>query len=759
VIPNAAEWLRRRAALAGILVAAAAGTIQYREVFATRDPGSATASAKKGPGPFYLGVRLPRLDSGGLPPDLKALESRLGVGFSVVSLDRVEGPEILDELSAGVLDRGRVPMIAWAPWTTRRGAADVRRASLDDDLRVYADRLRDLGGPVLLRFAPRPDEPGSPWSGSGGMGPSEYRALWRRAVRAFQERGASNVGWVWTPGASPAASAFYPGDELVDWIAADLGGAAHGCERRQFSELYAPLRPRLLAHDKPVLVSDVVSTPCGDAGAWYLAALADIRSSYPEVRGLVTGDGWRAGDWSAASAAAIAAELGRMRVAAVAPPAGEPRPASHRGRTPAVRGAPGAYELIVDGRPFYVRGVAYSPDDWREGSLPLSRRRIEADLDAIRAMGANTIRRYGTGWYDHNVLTVAHEKDLKVLMGFWLAPDVDYLEDRDAVRAYETQVVKTVEALHKYPAVLGWVLGNETWGHLGRHFHQPRLTAVRRAYAELVERLAVRIHEIDPSRPVMTALEHTAQFPGELREFARFAPSLDVIGVNTYYEARFAALSATVESFDPGRPYLASEFGTDGYWDHELSERQADGLLRERPGSAKAEQYATAWTRFIAPDRGRNVGGIAYCWRERLEGTATWFGLTDARDRRMPAYFALRAAWTGEPAGAGPRISSIESRARHFEPEEAVDFRADVPAGDGLVFEWSLRGDELQDADAGLEPLDGGRSVRVRLPREPGAYRLYVHASGGDGRVDSASLAFHVAPRARAAAHAFGEER
>jgi len=773
MIPSAAGFLRRRAALAGFVVVSVGGTLQYREVARTRDFAPPEVSEAKDVGAFSLGVHL---QHAAMPSSLIALESRLAVGFSIVSVDQPGGPrrpgDFPGQLLRSALDRGRVPMITWAPWTAAipgegnhpgpaaggEAVAALLRGELDDDVLAYAEGLRELGGPVLLRFAPGADSPKSLWSAGGGRSPAEFRAAWDHVVRLFETRGASNVGWVWTPASIETSTEYYPGDGLVDWIAIDIhddGAAAP--EGRSLTELYAPLRPRLLAYGKPLLVGELGSAPGeGGGAAWYLEALADIRSKYPEIRGVVVGEARRAAlDWNGQVGDAIVAELRRLGSAPAVPRREEPRPTSPTRRKRCLRGGPGAYELIVDGRPFYVRGVAYSPDDWREGRIPLSRRQLEEDFTAIRSMGANTVRRYGIGWYDHNVLTVAHEKDLKVLIGFWLAPDVDYLEDREAARRYELQVVEAVERLRTYPAVLGWTLGNETWAHLDKHFSQPKLTRVRRAYAELVERLAARIHAIDPSRPVMTALEHSRRLPGALRDFARYAPSLDVIAVNSYYQPRLAALSATVESFDPGRPYLTSEFGPDGYWDHELGERQSNGLLRERSGSAKAEQYVSRWSRFIAADRGRNIGGVAYCWRERQEGTATWFGLTDAHDRRMPAYFALRAAWTGEPPARGPEVFSIQSRADQFEVDEVVEFFADARADDHLVFEWSLRRDEFRDADADLEPFDGGRAVRVRLPDEPGVYRLYLHVSGGDHRVDTASLALRVAPRGWLVGHVF----
>ena len=48
-------------------------------------------------------------------------------------------------------------------------------------------------------------------------------------------------------------------------------------------------------------------------------------------------------------------------------------------------------------KPFYIQGVAYNPThDWRDGFLPLDTQTTgERILAKSKAMGANTIRRYG----------------------------------------------------------------------------------------------------------------------------------------------------------------------------------------------------------------------------------------------------------------------------------------------------------------------------------------------------------------------------
>ena len=781
--------LRKYAAFGGLLVFVVAGVLQYREAVRTPDFSEPGPVENKDFGDFYQGVYLPENDQGVLPYSLAGLEDRIGVNFSIISTYQAWGPRSLENFPEDFLrstyQHGSIPMITWEPWTStfpekhkdpdlaanRKVFAAILRGEFDDYLWSYAKRLRDLGEPVLLRFAHEADNPLYPWSSAGGNTPAEFRAAWEYVFHVFEKAGASNVGWVWTPWDPAKLREYFPGGEYVDWVAADIlnyGKASRKGQWKSFSELYEEFRGGFLAYNKPILIAELGSTPYGgDQGGWYLEALSAIKTLYPEIGGLVLFHSdqdrnwvtdWRPEsgpdgiDWISEWRDPFVGEFGAALRGLGSNPTvtrvDSPHSQCERVDTAGtIQGEAGEYQLVVDGQPFYIRGVAYSPDDWHAGSVPLSRRRIEEDLSAIRSLGANTIRRYGTGWYDHNLLTIAQEQDLKVLMGFWFAPDIDYLEDEGTLRRYESEVIETIRKFNQYPAVLGWSLGNETWGLLKQHFDQPKLTRVRRAYSEFVGRLAVRIHAMDPNRPVLTVLEHSPELPGALTDFARWAPDLDVIGVNSYYQKRLAALAATMELFNPGRPYLISEFGPDGYWDDRVTQRQPTGLLEELPGNLKAEQYKSRWNQFVISKRGRNIGGIAYSWRDRLEGTSAWFGLTDHKGRKKPAYFALRSAWTGNPSVHGPVISKIHSREEEFEIGDVAEFFAEASIGEGFIFEWSLSRDEFYDTDAALESFDGGRAVRVQFPEEPGEYRLYLHLSDGAERVDTASIGLHIAPR------------
>src|SRR5207342_2826220 len=123
------------------------------------------------------------------------------------------------------------------------------------------------------------------------------------------------------------------------------------------------------------------------------------------------------------------------------------------------------------------------------------------------------------------------------------------------------------------------------------------------------------------------------------------APSIDAIGINSYYKEQISNLNHVAWQFDSLRPYIVSEFGPEGYWDPKYN-RNKGGCLAEQSDNEKAEWYRLQWSRYVVGYKGYNIGGFAYCWHDRMEGSLTWFGLTDFAGRPKPAYYALKSEWT-----------------------------------------------------------------------------------------------------------------
>jgi hypothetical protein len=123
------------------------------------------------------------------------------------------------------LAAGRIPLISWpsAAWPSGVDAAEINSGSQDAVIRGAADKLKALGKPVFLRFAFEMDQP--PPSRRYIGEPRPFIRAWRHVYRIMRARGATNVRFVWCAVASNFANGraqrYYPGNDYVQWIAAD----------------------------------------------------------------------------------------------------------------------------------------------------------------------------------------------------------------------------------------------------------------------------------------------------------------------------------------------------------------------------------------------------------------------------------------------------------------------------------------------------------------------------------------------------------
>ena len=525
------------------------------------------------------------------------------------------------------------------------------------------------------------------------------------------------------------------------------------------------------------MLAEFGSTPSGgDAGSWLADAFKDIGTTYPQIRAAVLfhtendknwatewrPDPTRAGiDWSVLHDAGARGKVaegfarlqkasghdGRIRIAA--PVHREEKTTSSP--KPYFTGAPGSYEMLVDGKPFYIKGVAFNPGhDWRDGSKVLSRRELDKDFSAIKAMGANTIRRYSGGWEDYNIFNAAEKAGLKVIYGLWLPHDIDYARDLAQLDEFEKGFDELITNIKDEPSLLVWVIGNETWGGLKHTCEQPYLTEVRWAYVRFVERLARRIRAADPNRPIMVACEHTEELAGALSDYTRLAPTVDILGINSFYKEHLGYLQKTVAEFGNGKPYVVTEFGPDGYWHSDYSPRSPGGLLLEPSARGKAEMIADRWTTLIQPNRGYNLGGVAYCWSDRYEGSSSWFGIVARDGTRKPSFAALQHAWTGKGIAdpPGPKIDRLVVSNQVVGPGEIITVEAAVSPDEEkrpIRLDWKVLEGNYDEASVEFGfPTAGRNKVNIVMPREEGRYWIHLNASNESGNMDEIAAQIQV---------------
>lgn len=207
--------------------------------------------------------------------------------------------------------RRTIPLVRMMPRSTWREGRPDRRYTLsaigsgafDAQLRRYARAVRANRVPIIIDFAPEMNGNWFPWSGvtnGGGMvGPARYRTAYRRVVGIFRREGAKNVTWAFHVNAdsTPVASwnrmaAYYPGDDVVDWIGVSAYGAQDPSEDEpSFVSVMDPAYRELsaISSKKPLAVFEfgTVAVPGRSQAAWIRDALAAVAARrYPRIRAI-----------------------------------------------------------------------------------------------------------------------------------------------------------------------------------------------------------------------------------------------------------------------------------------------------------------------------------------------------------------------------------------------------------------------------------------------------------------------------------------
>lgn len=186
-----------------------------------------------------------------------------------------------------ILAAGQIPLVSWNGTSVER----VLSGSEDRWIAAQAARVRDAGGPVLLRWFWEMD--GQKAAAQVGS-PEAYQAAWRRIHDVFTRTGATNARWVWCPNAfnfdTGYAQHFYPGDDVVDWVCAD-GYAFPGDPRRDrsFADAFDTFYEWAEGRGKPVMIGEfgVESTMRVRQAQWLDDVRRVVQERYPRIKALV----------------------------------------------------------------------------------------------------------------------------------------------------------------------------------------------------------------------------------------------------------------------------------------------------------------------------------------------------------------------------------------------------------------------------------------------------------------------------------------
>ena len=392
------------------------------------------------------------------------------------------------------------------------------------------------------------------------------------------------------------------------------------------------------------------------------------------------------------------------------------------------------WELLRAGQPYSIRGAGGT-----------------ASLELLAAAGANSIRTWGADDIDA-LLDEAHALGLSVSVGIWLGHERHGFDYSDPVQVAE-QFERAREVVLRYkdhPAVLLWGVGNEMEG-FGAGDDPAIWTAVND--------IAAMIKEVDPYHPTMTV---TAEIGGErIAMLNKYCPAIDIHGINSYggapsLPARYRAAGAT-------RPFILTEFGPPGAWE---VAKTPWGAPLEPASSRKAEYYRQSYLLANVSEAGLSLGSYVFNWGFKMEATATWFGMFLPDGSALAAVDVMTELWSGRaPGNVAPVIEPLtidgESQVK---PGAKVQLRTRItdPEGNLRAIEWALRRESDEHVTGGdframLPDIEGAviesgaSGALIRMPKEPGPYRLFVYARDAEGKAATANIPLLVIGKVRTA--------
>ncbi|MFB6341517.1 glycosyltransferase [Saccharicrinis sp. FJH62] len=398
--------------------------------------------------------------------------------------------------------------------------------------------------------------------------------------------------------------------------------------------------------------------------------------------------------------------------------------------------------------PNYVKGIAYNPGQGSGNSdkLPPTAKKLKRDFALIEDMGCNTIRLFTSSIYDYNILKAAKEVDLDVLYGFNLMHhSFDFLRDSTGMDRLKKEILRQVQSHVSDSSIIAWGLGNETWENLSYAFGQPYLSTVRIAYLQFLNDVIEDIKVIDDKRPVYTSETLNSS---SMLAFSRYLPNMDFFGVNAYYKDNLKRVSELAERNLKGMPYLFTEYGNKGYWDLALSDFDEHERILEQTSMQKADDYISNWNNYIFSDKENNLGGVAFCWQDRFEETATWFGVIDIFGHKKPAYYALKEAYSGNKTAYVPRqfpIPEYKLLVKYDDSSKSRITASALIAKDNLnpalfQYKWIVYTDVSFYKIIETDFKEGLTDISFSLLDEDDAYRVYLYVKDDSDNVITESL-------------------
>ena len=395
-----------------------------------------------------------------------------------------------------------------------------------------------------------------------------------------------------------------------------------------------------------------------------------------------------------------------------------------------------SYALYIDGKETYIKGVG--------GTYR---------LDIAAQSGANAFRTWGGNVEEiKKNLALASEHNMYVMQGIGMTKDSIRYYDDEYKNKMREEVRLLAETFKNDTSLLAWGIGNEI--ELGN--------ANIAAAWNFVEELAQLIKSIDKRHLVSTVISYN---PSALDSVAKYAPSLDYVGINVY--GPMGEVQMVVAKSDYKGAFMITEWGPTGWWETASTEWKAP---IEQTSEEKRQVYEERYTQYISANP-RCLGSFVFLWGQKEERTPTWFSMfvedtvdmLPLKGEKTPMVEAMQRVWTGKeldetaPVILGMMTVNGKSAIDNVRIKAGASLKAEVAAidkeNDSLTYVWEvLKEATVLGFGGSYEPrpervgevVMSDKNVYETAIKVPGEYRLYVYVLDNTGFVSTANIPFQV---------------
>lgn len=373
------------------------------------------------------------------------------------------------------------------------------------------------------------------------------------------------------------------------------------------------------------------------------------------------------------------------------------------------------WTFVIDGQVFPVKGATWG--------MKVNADNIDSHMEALKEMGVNSIRTWGTGAETQMLLDACHRHGIEVMMGIWMRhgrpgmegdDNFDWVNDQQGANDQYKDALKWVEHYMNHPAVLCWGVGNEVV------LNCPSEEA-KVSYAKFLDKVCKAVKELDKHHPVISVSAWNLSW----KYWRDYVPSLDGYGINAYGPGA-AGIQKMKNELGISKPYVITEYGPMGEWD---VQPDANGLKQEPQDDAKYSQILNVYKDGIV-NKSECLGVYSFNYGDGWSHGSVWLNFF-MKGAKRPGYWATREAFTGQEPENHIPVVTLDLPEDHWDGGKWYDVNMQITdaEGDSTHFEFHYNKREggriAGDVIVPLQHRYKGEQLQVKAPEVGGVLKLY----------------------------------